>query len=568
MVLAMLAICLTVTASGCKELGREWSEDVKSITVYNQDFQSYLTARNQNSAIYQKIVEKMGFDVVGESGSATTYLQQLNLRWTEGDLPEIFAVDGLDSPEMMQKFIETGDIAPISDYVTEAEFPNLYAYLQQFEYMKRNVSYFDNKLYFIPRYWENEKSMYVRQDWIDNLNAKLDGILVAEGHASSAAQITDELRQRWRFGVPKDLIEFYRLARAFTLYDPDNNGQDDTIGYMSEENKDFDGWVFTAFGTLWHQYVPDGGGKYKSSHIADESKLAINFLNRMINEGYMSRDSAGASMEDKQKRLTGGKIGMVYAHNWYNNFLSDLISVDKITLAEARERITMFDPPAGPDGRFGGVGRNNYYRGFAVNGSMGPNRTKACLKLFDYLYGDEGRTLVNYGVEGLHYEVEDGEKKALTNVSPNGIRSSEIKYVDGAGYLSFLVSGVDHFSQTTQTNADIIVPRQKRSAENIGKEDYPDIQTASMISHRTPAREYFLEKMALWTQDISGTYFLGAPEWDVKTLGWDDFKRVPVNLNNSWNSYVREYLDSYKGQTMMDEYNRYIASGKAQKAQA
>lgn len=566
----MAGVLALVTVAGCGTRSgwnaNEEDKDIKSITVYNQDFQSYLTARNQNSAIYQKIIEAVGCDVIGESGSASTYLTQLNLRWTEQTLPEIFSIDGLDSPEMMSKFIETKDIAPISDYVTQAEFPNLYEYLQQFEYMKKNVSYFNGKLYLIPRFWESEKSMYVRQDWIDNLNAKLDEILVLEGHVANESQITEALRENWRFSAPENLIEFYRLARAFTLYDPDGNGKNDTVGYMSERNKDFDGWVFTAFGTLWNQFVPDANGKYTTNHIAPESKLAVSFLNRLISEGYMSIDSLTANMEDKQKRLTGGRVGMVYAHNWYNNFLSDLISVEKISLTEAREKIIMIDPPAGPDGKFGGVGRNNYYRGFAINGKMSPARIRKSLKLFDYLLGEEGRTLVTYGIEDVHYKIdESGEKEALTHISPSGIRSSDIKYVDGAGYLAFLVSGVEHFKQTTQTNSDIIVPRQLRSASTLAREDYPDVQTPSIIRYLPSLTDYFYERMADWIQDLDEKYFIGAPVWNVKTLSWEDFRRVPSNLNNSWGSYVEEYLGSRKGQLMIDEFNDYVTSGKAQK---
>ena len=59
-------------------------------------------------------------------------------------------------------------------YLLREKYPNIYKHMQEFDYMRSNVSYARGKTWFIPSSWHNEKSLYVRQDWIDNLNNKPD----------------------------------------------------------------------------------------------------------------------------------------------------------------------------------------------------------------------------------------------------------------------------------------------------------------------------------------------------------------------------------------------------------
>lgn len=567
--IGMLA-AVTVFAGACGIKGgtvneNETDADIKSITIFKNDWPQFNTAKQAGSPVYTAIKEYLGCDINGENGSSATYFTQLKLRQTDMDLPEIFLVDGLSSPAMLMSLIEEGDIVPLSDYVTQEKYPNLYRHLQQYDYMKKNVSYFEGKQWIMPIKWENEKSMYVRQDWIDNLNAKLDSILVADGIVSSASEVTPALREQWKFGAPTTLLEFYRLARAFTIYDPDNNGSDDTVGYMSESNKDMDAWVFTAFGTGWHQFVPDGNGQYTASDITDAAKLAVGFLNRLIADKYMSVDSLTADMDSKQSRFSQGKAGIIYAHNWLNNLVSDIMSTEQISLSAATAKILMCDPPAGPSGTFGGVGENGFWRAYCVNKRMSTARINKCLKLFDYLMSDEGLEIVSYGIKDVHYSVEDGKKVPLTPTDAQGMRT-DVKYHDGGAFLQQMVTWTAQYHDETQINADIIVPRQERSAENRYWEDYPNIQTSAYIRNYESCTDFFTTTMADMMLDSRGIYNnLSAWTYNAATFGWNKLTQVSNNFNSAWNTFVRKYKEDYRGGAMITEYNKYIADGKAQK---
>ena len=568
----VLGTCFFLPFTSCGDRGgfdiNETPEDVKSITVFKNDWASFNSARPSNSPVYAEVKKKVGFDIVAESGSGETWMTQLQLRQADGDLPEIFLTEGPQSPEFFESLITEGDIIAISDYInedTKNDYPNLYEHMQQFDYMKKNISYSDGKTWFIPTKWENEKSLYVRQDWIDNLNGKLASILVADGVISSESEMTDDLYEQWKFTVPKDLLEFYRLARAFTLYDPDNNGQKDTTGYFSEENKDMDCWVYVAYGTGWNEWVYDEDeGCYIPAELTDESMYATAFINKLMADGYMSQESITADNGTKQDRFMQGKVGMIYAQNWLNTFVSGLMDVYNCSLEEATDMIAMVEPPAGRDGCYGGAGQNGYWQGYCINARMSEARIEKCLKLFDYLYSDEGMELILYGVEGVHYtEDADGNKTTLLEANDKGFYTN-IQSFDQATQLYGLVNWTGHYGVETITNGDICAEAMEKSAANRHKEDYPDLQTEATINYREGAYDYFWTTISNIENDSNGLF---AADWtyDAKTFGWDQLYTVSSNLQGKWRTFVKEYKEDYYGQDMIDEYNEYIASGKAQK---
>ena len=121
-----------------------------------------------------------------------------------------------------------------------------------------------------------------------------------------------------------------------------------------------------------------------------------------------------------------------------------------------------------------------------------------------------------------------------------------------------------HYGVETVTNGDICAAAMEKSAANRHKEDYPDLQTQSMIDYREGAYDYFWTVIGDIENDANGLF---AADWtyDAKTFGWDQLYSVSTNLQGKWRSFVSDYKEDYYGQDMIDEYNEYIASGKAQK---
>jgi len=93
------------------------NEDVETVTVFRNEFESFNTARKQNSPIYRALKEAVGFDVEGIS-SLTIWETMLNKMWISKELPNIFMCKGPDSPDFYKKLIDGDDIIAIDDWVT------------------------------------------------------------------------------------------------------------------------------------------------------------------------------------------------------------------------------------------------------------------------------------------------------------------------------------------------------------------------------------------------------------------------------------------------------------------
>ena len=545
----------------------EDDENVTSITVFKNDWAEFNNARKNSSPIYSKLKSVINCDIEALNSSVGTWESQLSLLQADEDLPDIFLTNGPDNSYFFEKLIENGDILPISNWVSEEHYPNIYNYLKQFDFLRTNVTYGYGKIWFIPSTWHLEKSLYVRQDWIDNLNAKLDDILVAEGIVNSKSEITQDIKDTWKFNTPETLLDFYRLARAFTKYDPDNNGLNDTTGYVSESNKDMDAWIYVAFDAGWDQFIEEGGA-YIYSDISQNAMYATNFVTRLIAEGYMSIDSLTNDNGTKQARFANGKAGMMYAHNWYNVIVSDFMAAYDCTLEEAVSKITMCEPPMGKNGTHGGDGEKGFWQGFCINANMSNARIRKCLEFYDYLLSDEGYELLQYGVEGVHYSKNaDGTKTNLLPVDENGFTKS-IQVVDPASKLFALVDWTMDYNNKICTNADIISNRQAESERNSNFSDYPCVTGQTFVRSIDTCHNLFLETIVVLEKNEKNLYYepTDATNYNPKTFGWDDLYSVSNAFKNKWNSYAKNFKSSaYGGDAIMEEFNQIIASGKAVK---
>lgn len=557
---------------------KEWHEDnIKNITLFCNDWEQFNNGAAVNSPVYRELKRAAGCDIKAQSTGGETYYTTLDLMRNKGSLPEMFIISGPKDPGFFNNLIRDDEILPISDYVNEStkdKYPYLYEYMQQYDYMKSNLTYAKGKSWFIPVKWSNEKSLYVRRDWIKNLNNKIDDILVADGVVSDKSAITDAMRGEYKFSEegPDTLADFYRLARAFTLYDPDNNGKNDTYGYVTEENRDMDSWMSVAFGTGWKMWMKNTStGEYENSVTTESSMMATAFLSKLIKEGYVTESVVTKNVGNKQEDFANGKAGMMYAHNWYNVISATMMSATPgLTVAGAREKILIKDSPKGKNGEFGGQGDIQYYRGWCIKGGMSVERREACLKLMEYLHSPEGLQLVTYGVLGEHWEwkddIEGGEKVSLCKPDPQGFVQA-LRWTDPAAFASYLTY-TPYESEALLTNGDILTARAKASAGCMILSDYPDVTTEAIVENQTSAYSAFDEfvlKVVVkkGSDSVAADWTFDAKTW--KNDGMTKIYTVSDKMKSEWAAFVKDYNGTYKGSLMQKEYNEFIKSGKAVK---
>lgn len=579
--------CLSLGAlTGCAgadedDGGSESANKKVEISIYMNDWEGFKNAVSSKSPIYTQISNKCKVKIDCQSITGEPW-QSISAMSQAGTLKDVFITRGPEDPSFFKSLINEKKIIAISDYVKDdSTYPNLYKHMRQFDFMKTNIEYSKGKTWFIPSSWHLEKSLYVRVDWIKNLNDKLGDILVSDGVISNVSQYDSnpEAYAEYKFKIPETVLDFYYLARGFTLYDPDNNGLKDTWGYTTESNKDMDAWAYVAFDAGWNQFIKEGG-KYVSSNTASGAKNATALITRMNTLGYITPDSLTNSVDDKQKEFANGQAGMMYAHNWYNtiatyyiNHFADSTNPDdqKAKLADFRNNVEMVNPPKGPQGTYGGGGQAGYWEGFCINAKLSDSKIKRILSFYDYLMSEEGYELLQYGVEGTHYtkEVVDGKNvyTSLIPDEPNGLKKSLVQ-VDQAVYLSYLVDWSMGYTNEAVPNADKITVAQDNSGKHSSFEDYPCVVTSTYTRKYAAAKKIFEENINELENKTKGHYTKTSEATFNKAteLNWDMFDGSVSNGYNSdfnqiWDQYLTNYLgSSVGGQTMEDEYNNYLVN--------
>ena len=590
-------MAIGMTACGPQNNGFDMNEtaaDVTEITILSGDMDTYQTdGVDKNTPVYQALKAAVGFDVYARTGVSKEQLpERIKLLQSTGELPEVFRIHGPYNSSLYEYLIEEDAVVAIDEYVnesTKSEYPNLYEHMKQFDYMKSNVTYANGHIYFIPTYWGNEKCMYVRTDWIDALNAKLGDILVKEGVISSASQMTNNLYEQYKYVVPETLTEFYRLARAFSIHDPDGNGKKDTYGYVTEKNRDYDSWMYVALDTGWKQWMEDvnpltgekvNAGTYVNSNTSNGSKIATSIFSKMYKEGYISIESISNTEGLKQDQFSKGQAGMMYQqverYNYVARSIAQLTSgtTNQEKFQNAMNRFTIALPPEGKNGTYGGHSPYSscYLPGPAINKQMSEARIKKCLDLFEFFYSEEGQTLFTYGVEGVNYEKNsDGSITVKNKVDAYGVMDRLTANNDNAARFTYMME-LPYTTLSIITNGDKMVDMISKTNASQCLSDYLDVVTPTAEGWMTRANEWF--DSASWSlmqgKDLNGKASVIAADWTYDestwtTDAWTKLYTVSSTLNTQWSSYVNTYNGAYKGTDMQDEYNSYIATGTMQK---
>ncbi|MBQ9104404.1 MAG: hypothetical protein IJY57_04925 [Clostridia bacterium] len=541
--------------------------DDGKLTIYHWMVNSLGSVDKANMPIYNILKEANGgFDM--EATSISDWETNLATLYGTGNLPDIFVHMGPERPEDYQQFIEEGVLLPISDFVDEDNWPNIANHLKKFDYLRGNLPYAEGRHWSIPVDWTLEHTMYVRLDWIANLNktAKLTEILTDElGHAPNAQELA---QGKFTETGPKDLLEFYRLSRAFTLYDPDEDGDDNTYGYTDSRYEDFfaDCWIFEAFDAGYDRMVNFGTEDepdFKSSWANDNTKKAVAFMNNLFKNGYMDPAFASNSMADKQDKFCKGEVGMIEGHAWYNTILTSFLSANNSkgwTIEQASEKIGVFNPPKGENGTYGIKGNPNFWTVMCINAGLSDDEVVAALDLFDFLLSDEGGDIMRYGVEGTHYTLDNTKSDYTKYVAKGALLQKDTKgfnytlqQVDYAAQLSAICNLSDGYYSPYQTNAGKIIDLMDSADEYATYEEYPFLSPDLYVEHwqelKSEAQKDFLTmiKTPAGTAAVKGA-----------GLTWPALNNMASSgFNSSWNTYMNKF-DSLGGNDMVEEYNETV----------
>jgi len=306
--------------------------------------------------------------------------EALNLMLATGNIPDIVGSSRIK--DFVNQYGPEGAFLPLNELIEE-HAPNIKAFYDARPDIAASVKAADGNMYYIPYLPDGKygRAYHIRYDWLEKLG--LD--------------------------VPETVEEFEAVLRAFKTQDPNGNGEADEVPYFARQWPELIRLV-----TLWdgrssgsdtyHDFLVDEGN-VTHPYIGEGYRDGISNLARWYAEGLIDAEifTRGSSSRDF---LLGENLGGA-THDWfastggYNRLSSEIPGFE----------FKAFAPPASVSGKRIEEHRRILVKpdGWAI-GSTNEHPIET-IKYFDFYFTEEGRRLVNFGVEGEHYEMVDGEPK-------------------------------------------------------------------------------------------------------------------------------------------------------------
>lgn len=409
----------------------------------------------------------------------------LNLLIAGGELPDLIYYGGT------QKAVKDGIIEPLNDYLDTCA-PDLKAVLESNDLWRKSVTTSDGDVMGGPfirgdDYLCTYGGLMVRQDWLDDLG--LD--------------------------VPETPDEFYEVLKAFK----EEKGATipwTVTSYWLKTNLVNSGTLTSPFGLVkgsWYQI----DGEIHLGSAEAEYKDVLAFLNKLYEEGLLDADFISnddnicrSNMANGTSGVTagasGGYVGTILSSVEEENPEFDLSPIGSL-VAESGDKAM--------SGQF-----ENPVAGKILVMTTQCENKEAAAKFINYAYTEEGHNLLNFGIEGVSYEMVDGYPtytELITN-NPDGLTMQQA------------------LAQYTMAWADGPMVQDKAYMEQYATR--PQQQAALAKWSDTSAVDYFVPNISVAEEDQAEYNKLWA---DIDTYISEMFVKY-ITGQASLDDYETEYL--------------------------
>ncbi len=260
---------------------------------------------HQNNPVYDLYRSAENINVVNKFALPWDgYSQQITSGFITGDIPDAFFADQSMLDELIRNDLIV-DMKPYYDLWATDELKETLEYNdgKNFAYAER-----DGKLYGIPAISDDcdRPILWIRSDWLANLNAK--------GVPAGETMYDKENNLRFHTDGPKTIEEFWDMAYAFALEDPDNDGVKNTYGLsLSKYLDDLSLPIFNAYGAYPDVIQKQEDGSYKNLALEPEVKEALRVLQTAVKDKVIPTDYYNWDGQAALSKAGNGVIGMAFA---------------------------------------------------------------------------------------------------------------------------------------------------------------------------------------------------------------------------------------------------------------
>lgn len=366
-----LAVVMAISMVACK---KKSTVDVGHVPNENTLCEEYtvLTAfymqnKNTDDGSYDSFKEAARLTNVGLEctipKSNSDFFQAFNLMVASGEMPDI--VQTYNATEFNQLGAE-GAFVPLNKYFDI--MPNFKKILDENPQIKENITAFDDNIYYVPFMPGGTASAgwFIRQDWLDKLGLE----------------------------TPQGAEELYNVLTAFRNNDPNGNGQKDEVPLFGKTVVDE---LMPLWGARPDWYIDNGVIKYGPYEA--NYKTAMKNVVKWYKEGLIDQEIFTRAGNPRAK-LLGDNLGGACVE-WFGS-----TAAYNDTLAETVPGFK-FLPMAPPSGVALQRRPINDVYGWGVSASS--KNLELAIRYVDFWLGETGSRLMNFGKEGVHYDMVDGK---------------------------------------------------------------------------------------------------------------------------------------------------------------
>ncbi len=358
-----------------------------TITMMQELFSD--SAPDLNDEWYTYIAENLGVTLDVNFVPTQSYVDKITTTIASGDLPMVIAANSsVLKNQGILDMIADEEFWDLTDIIKD--YPNLYEFVGEDRW---TTSAMEGKNWGIPRLRVLPRNGgVIRQDWLDNLG----------------------------LSMPETFDELYDVLYAFTYNDPDGNGVDDTYGvvtsYVGTGNRGWNGFQTLAvsfgapntWGYIDGTIVPDFG--------TEEYMTALKYIKKLYDDGIMNKNFNEITAEDRKTEYMAGNYGVVFCViDDIQSLQSGLVQAVDTAQSKVLGAVT---ENAGDTIR---IHSTSGYNGLVMFPKYGDGaiqteeELRRVLAFYDAMCTDEYQDLLNYGIEGLTYEVVDGSRSLISN---------------------------------------------------------------------------------------------------------------------------------------------------------
>ncbi|WP_084821915.1 extracellular solute-binding protein [Bacillus sp. SA1-12] len=355
------------TSDGSSSNGGKEQAEVKIISHFFGP-----TPPSKDSQIEQEIEKGTNTELNIEWVSANNYGDKFNVMLASGELPDLMLVPDPFNPVFRQA-AEQGAFWDIKPYIDD--YPNIKEGIDDIAW---DLTKMNGANYVIPRPrpTDGEAFFILRKDWLDKVG--LD--------------------------VPTTSDELYKVMNAFTHNDPDGDGKDNTVGFVSYVGDtgmggfaSFEG-MFTGVNGEWA--LQDG--KLVHSAFLPGTRDAIEYLAKAYSDGLIAADFASLQISQTKENFIAGKAGIFIEKSGALQEVYDPIS--QIESGFDFKNLLPLTSINGYNPKGTGFSGGN-----AIPKSVPEEKMKKILEMIDRWMEDDVFTYQKQGIEGIHHTVENGK---------------------------------------------------------------------------------------------------------------------------------------------------------------